>query len=40
MPTEYYLDEAISTAVNEVLARLKEGGMSTLPDGKVTYPPA
>ena len=27
-------------AVSEVLARLKEGGMSTLPDGKVTYPPA
>ena len=33
-------NQATDAAVNEVLARLKEGGMSTLPDGKVTYPPA
>ncbi len=33
-------NQATDAAVSEVLARLKEGGMSTLPDGKVTYPPA
>ena len=32
--------QATDAAVNEVIAQLKEGGMSTLPDGKVTYPPA
>jgi hypothetical protein len=32
-------NQATDAAVSQVLARLKEGGMSTLPDGKVTYPP-
>ena len=30
--------QATDAAVSQVLARLKQGGMSTLPDGKVTYP--
>jgi len=30
-------NQATDAAVSEVLARLKEGGMSTLPDGKVNY---
>lgn len=31
-------DQASEAAVNEVIARLKQGGMSTTPDGKVTWP--
>ena len=33
-------NQATDVAVGEVLAQLKQGGMLTLPDGKVTYPPA
>ena len=33
-------NQAADVAVGEVLAQLKQGGMLTLPDGKVTYPPA
>ena len=33
-------NQTTDVAVGEVLAQLKQGGMLTLPDGKVTYPPA
>jgi hypothetical protein len=33
-------DQATDAAVSEVIARLTQCGMLTLPDGKVTYPPA
>ncbi len=33
-------NQATDVAVGEVLAHLKQGGMVTLPDGKLTYPPA
>jgi hypothetical protein len=33
-------NQATDAAVSEVLTRLSQGGMVSLPDGKVTYPPA
>ena len=33
-------NQTTDVAVGEVLALLKQGGMLTLPDGKVTYPSA
>jgi hypothetical protein len=33
-------NQATDVAVGEVIAQLKQGGMVTLPDGKLTYPPA
>ena len=33
-------NQATDVAVGQVLAQLKQGGMVTLPDGKLTYPPA
>jgi hypothetical protein len=33
-------NQATDADVSEVLARLRQGGMVTLPDGKVTYPSA
>ena len=33
-------NQATDAAVGEVIARLTQGGMVTLPDGKVTYPSA
>lgn len=33
-------NQAADAAVSEVLARLSQGGLVTLPDGKVTYPSA
>jgi hypothetical protein len=33
-------NQTTDAAVSEALARLSEGGMVTLPEGKVTYPSA